>query len=132
MRLRRNTFAAATWSESEIVRCFAAAAGAVMVAADGLSRTLEGRQAIKYVAAGEADHMIVMFENNPFVRLLGRGDTRSHFVSARCFDFPTDRRVLDVGAVNRNAGGRVMCGSRTHSAANRLHAGSLAVAGGLV
>jgi hypothetical protein len=25
MRLRRNTFAAATWSESEIVRCFAAA-----------------------------------------------------------------------------------------------------------
>jgi hypothetical protein len=27
MRLRRNTFAAATWSESEIVRCFAAAAG---------------------------------------------------------------------------------------------------------
>ena len=59
MRLRRNTFAAATWSESEIVRCFAAAAGAVMVAADGLSRPLEGRQAIKYVGAGEADHMIV-------------------------------------------------------------------------
>jgi len=106
MRLRRNTFAAATWSEeSEIVRCFAAAACAVMVAADGLSRPLEGRQAIKYVAVGEADHMIVMFENNPFVRLLGRGDTRSHLVYARCFDFPIDRRVLDVGAVNRKAGG---------------------------
>jgi hypothetical protein len=27
VRLRRNTFAAAIWSESEIVRCFAAAAG---------------------------------------------------------------------------------------------------------
>jgi hypothetical protein len=36
MRLRRNTFAAATWSEeSEILRRFAAAADAVMVAAQG-------------------------------------------------------------------------------------------------
>jgi hypothetical protein len=67
MRLRRNTFAAATWSEeSEIVRCFAA--GAVTVAADGLSRPREGR---------------------------------------------------------------IMRGSRTHTAANRLHTSSLAVAGGL-
>jgi hypothetical protein len=69
MRLRRNTFAAATWSEeSEIVRCFAAAAGAVTVAADGLSRPREGR---------------------------------------------------------------ITRGSRTHTAANRLHTSSLAVAGGL-
>ena len=45
------------------------------------------------VAVGGADDLTVMFENQPFVGLLGRGDPRRHLVDARDFDFPTDRRV---------------------------------------
>src|SRR5271166_4603569 len=104
-----------------------------MVAADvdtGFSRPRVGRQAMQRVAVGEADDLTVMFENEPFVGLLGRGDTRSHLLCARDFDFPTDHRVLDIGAVNRNAGGRILEGSRTHTIANRLHASSLPAAGG--
>jgi hypothetical protein len=112
---------------------FAAAAGAVMVDVDidtGLSRPLEGTQALQRLSVGEADDLILAFQDEPFVGGAQSGDTRSHLLYRRHFDFPTDGRVLDVGAVNRHAGARILEDSLTHNAANHLHASSLPAAQG--
>jgi hypothetical protein len=37
-------------------------------------------------------------------------------------DFPTDRRVLDVGAVTRHARSGILCRRRTHTTAACFHA----------
>src|SRR5208283_4008006 len=95
----------------------AATAGTVMIDVDidaGLGRPLVGSQAIECVSVGEADDPITAFEDEPFVGVAGGGDARSHLSYGRDFDFPTDRRVQDIRAVNGNAGGRIVWGSRTH------------------
>src|ERR1700733_6973362 len=69
-----------------------------------------------------------MFENEPLVGLLGRGDPRSHLVGAGGLDFPADHRILDIRTVDLNAGCRILRGSPAYGTAGRLHASSLPVA----
>jgi hypothetical protein len=89
---------------------------------------LEGRQALQRLPVGEADNLILAFEDKPFMSGAEPGDTRSHLVDCRDVDFPTGRCVLDVRAINRHTRSRILRGSRTHAAAAaaRLHANSLA------
>jgi hypothetical protein len=82
----------------------ASCAGAVTVDVDidtGLSRPLEGSQALQWLPIREADDLIISLEDEPFVGGTKPIDARSHFGNGRDVDFPTDRCVLDVGAVNR-------------------------------
>src|SRR6516162_10917550 len=88
----------------------------------GFSRPLEGSQTLQWLPVCEADDLIIAFQDEPFMGFAEPGDTRSHLTCGRDLDFPTDRRVLDIGAVNRNAGGRILWGRRTHQADARLHA----------
>lgn len=63
----------------------AAATRTVMVATDVnacLTRPLERGQADQGVAVSKTDDLTVIFENEPLVRLLGRGDTPGHLVGA--------------------------------------------------
>ena len=94
----------------------ASCAGAVMVDVDidtGLSRPLEGSQALQWLPIRKADDLIISLEDEPFVGGAEPIDARSHLISGRDFDLPTDRRVLDVGAVNRQARSGILCRSRT-------------------
>src|ERR1700759_5359860 len=90
-----------------------------------LDRPLVGRNAIKRVPIGEADDLIFTFEDEPFVSGTSGADTGGHLPHTRDFDFPTDRRVLDVGAIYGNAGGRIRCGGLADTAADHIHASSL-------
>jgi len=84
----------------------ASCAGAVMVVVHidtGLSRPLEGNQTLQWLPIRKADDPIVSLEDEPFVGGAKPTDARSHFGDGRDVEFPTDRCVLDVGAVNRQA-----------------------------
>jgi hypothetical protein len=70
----------------------------------------------------EADDLIITFEDEPFVGATEPIDARSHLVNGRDVDFPTDRRVLDAGAVNRHARSGIPCRRRTHTTAACFHA----------
>jgi len=90
----------------------ASCAGAVMVDVDidaGLGRPLEGGQALRRLPIGKADDPIVSLEDKPFVGGAKPTGARSHFGDGRDVDFPTDRGVLDAGAVNRQARGSILC-----------------------
>src|ERR1700757_2513795 len=88
----------------------------------GFSRPLEGSQTLQRLPVREADDPIIAFQDEPFMGFSEPGDARGHLAYGRDFDFPTDCRVLDVGAVNLNAGRRILWGRRTHQADARLHA----------
>jgi hypothetical protein len=47
----------------------------------------------------QADDLVILLEDEPIVGGAEPIDARSHLVNGRDIDFPTDRRVLDVGAV---------------------------------
>jgi hypothetical protein len=84
----------------------AASAGAVMVDIEidtGLSRPLEGCQALQWPTIRKADDLIISLEYEPFVGGAEPTDARGHLTNGRDIDFPADRCVLDVGAVNLQA-----------------------------
>src|SRR5271157_1863308 len=91
----------------------------------GFSRPSVRSQATKRVPVRETDDPIITFEDEAFVGFAGRGDTCGHLAFGRDLGLPTDRRVQHIRAINRNAGGRILRGSRTHKADARLHASSL-------
>jgi hypothetical protein len=107
----------------------ASSAGAVMVDVDidtGLSRPLEGGQALQWLPIRKADDLVISLEDEPIVGGAEPIDARSHLISGRDVDFPTDRCVLDVRAINRHTRSRILRGSGTRAAAAaRLHANSL-------
>jgi hypothetical protein len=90
----------------------ASSAGAMMVDVDidtGLGRPLEGGQALQWLPIRKADDPINSLEDEPFVGSAEPTDARSHLSSGRDVDFPTDRCVLDEGAVNRQARSGIPC-----------------------
>src|ERR1700757_2828154 len=91
----------------------------------GLNSPLEGRQTLQWLPVREADDPLIAFQDEPFVGFAQPGDTRGHLGYGRDLDFTTDRRVLDIGAVDPGAGGRIRWGRRTHRADARLHASIL-------
>src|ERR1700744_3905351 len=93
----------------------------------GFSRPLEGSQTLQWLPVCEAGDPTIAFQDEPFMGFAEPGDTRSHLTYGRDLDFPTDRRVLDIGAVDRDTGVRILWGRRAHQAA-RLHANILPVA----
>src|ERR1700722_1488009 len=94
----------------------------------GLSRPFEGSQTLQWLPVCEADDLIIAFQDQPFMGFAQPGDTRGHLAHGRDLDFPTDRRVLDIRAVDRDTGVRILWGCRTHHADARLHASILPVA----
>ena len=84
----------------ELASC-AVAVMAVVHIDTGLSRPLEGNQTLQWLPIRKADDLVTSLEDEPFVGGAKPTDARSHFGDGRDVEFPTDRCVLDVGAVNR-------------------------------
>jgi hypothetical protein len=70
---------------------------------------LEGGQALQWLPIRKADDLVISLEDEPIVGGAKPTDARSHLISGRDVDFPTDRCVLDVGAVNRQACTGILC-----------------------
>jgi hypothetical protein len=90
----------------------ASSAGAVMVVVHidtGLSRPLERNQTLQWLPISKADDLVTSLEYEPFVGGAEPTDARSHLTNGRDVDFPTDRCVLDVGTVNRQARSGILC-----------------------
>jgi hypothetical protein len=90
----------------------ASSASAVMVDVDidtGLGRPLEGSQALQRLPTRKTDALIISLEDEPFVGGAKPIDARSHVGNGRDVDFPTDRCGLDIGAVDRQARGGILC-----------------------
>jgi hypothetical protein len=91
----------------------ASSASAVMVDVDietGLRRPLEGSQALQRLATlGKTDDLVISLEDEPFVGGAKPIDARSHLTNGRDVDFPIDRCGLDIGAVDRQARGGILC-----------------------
>ena len=103
---------------------FASSAGAVMADVHidtGLNGPLEGSQALEWLAVRESDDLLFKLEDKPFVGGAETGDTSGHLGYRWDVNFPADRGVLDVGAVNRSAGSGILCRSRTHATPGCFH-----------
>ncbi len=83
-------------------------------------------------AVRKADDLVILLEDEPIVGGAEPIDARSHLVNGRDVDLPTDRRVLDVGAVNRQTRSGILCRSRTHATAACFHASIFQPVGSLL
>jgi hypothetical protein len=78
-------------STQQLTKKFASCACAVMVDIDidtGFRRPSEGGEALQWLPAGEADDLIITFEDEPFVGATEPIDARSHLVNGRGRRFP--------------------------------------------
>jgi hypothetical protein len=90
-----------TLGEAPQQLCVELASGAVMVDVDadtGLSRPLEGCQALQWLPIRQANDLSVSLEYEPLVGGAEPTDARRRLTHGRYVDFPADCRVLDVGA----------------------------------
>jgi len=92
----------------ELASC-AVAVMAVVHIDTGLSRPLEGNQTLQWLPIRKADDLVTSLEDEPFVGGAKPIDARSHLTNGRDVDLPTDGGVLDVGTVNRQACGGILC-----------------------